>query len=296
MRNEQEMFDLILSYARQDENVRVVVLNGSRANPSVKKDLFQDYDIAYFVEDMRPLIRNRELIEYFGELMILQLPDEMGAGMPPASSRYGYLMQFTDGNRIDLSICALDSLEASVSGDSLTVILLDKDDRVQDLPASSDRDYHPKKPTQKMFEDCCNEFWWLTPYVAKGLWRRELIYSRYTLDCLVRGELMKMLEWVFGIRTGFTRSMGKQGKFLKEDLESSDWTMLEGTYPDANFENMWEALFRMGSLFRRSAGFVGDTYGFDYPFQEDQNVTEFLNLIRALPEDAASFDQSQYIR
>ena len=107
---------------------------------------------------------------------------------------------------------------------------------------------------------------------------------------------MKMLEWVFGIRTGFTRSMGKQGKFLKEELESSDWKMLEGTYSDSNFENMWEALFLMGRLFRRSAGFVGDTFGFDYPSQEDQNVTEFLNLIRALPEDAVSFDQSQYKR
>ena len=56
MRNEQEMYDLILSYAKQDENVRVVVMNGSRANPQIKKDLFQDYDIAYFVEDMQPLI------------------------------------------------------------------------------------------------------------------------------------------------------------------------------------------------------------------------------------------------
>lgn len=294
MRNEQEIFDLILSYARQDENIRVVVLNGSRANPAIRKDLFQDYDIVYFVEDMQPLIRNRDLVAYFGELMILQLPDDMGTGLLPGSNRYGYLMQFTDGNRIDLSICALDSLETAIIKDSLTKVLLDKDGRVQDLADASDLDYRPKRPTRKMFEECCNEFWWVTPYVAKGLWRQELLYARYMLDCLLRGELMKMLEWYFGIQTGFSRSMGKQGKFLKEVLESSDWMMLEATFPDSTFENIWEALFVMGSLFRKIAVDVGDHFGFVYPFQEDRGVTEFLYRVRALPEDAVSFDQSLY--
>ena len=34
MRSEQEMFDLILSFAKEEERVRAVVLNGSRANPN----------------------------------------------------------------------------------------------------------------------------------------------------------------------------------------------------------------------------------------------------------------------
>ena len=205
-------------------------------------------------------------------------------------------MQFNDGTRIDLSICALDSLETFISNDSLTIVLLDKDDKAPDLSDPSDLDYRPKRPTKKIFEDCCNEFWWLMPYVAKGLWRQELIYSRNVLDCMLRGELMKMFEWYFGIQTGFARSMGKQGKFLKEILESSDWEMLENTYPDSNFENIWDAVFLMGSLFRKTAVVVGEFFGFVYPDQEDENVTEFLYTVRALPEYAVSFDQSLYGR
>jgi len=292
MRSEQEMFDLILDYARMDENVRVVVLNGSRVNPAVKKDLFQDYDIAYFVKEMQPLVDNQNLVKYFGELMILQLPDEMGPGLPPDPGRYAYLMQFKDGTRIDLSICALESLESSIASDSLTQLLLDKDGRLHDLPKPSDLDFRPAKPTRKMFEECCNEFWWVTPYAAKGLWRGELIYSRYMLDCLLRSELMKMLEWYFGIQTGFARSMGKHGKFLKQILDDAEWTMLENTYPDSDVENTWEALFTMGLFFRTIAIQVGNFFGFEYPSEEDQNVTEFLNLIRTLPGDAVSFDPS----
>ena len=38
MRSEKEMYDLILGYANADENIRAVILNGSRANPNRKPD------------------------------------------------------------------------------------------------------------------------------------------------------------------------------------------------------------------------------------------------------------------
>lgn len=280
MRTEQEMFDLILQYAQQDENIRVVVLNGSRANPNIQGDFFQDFDIVFYARDPSALIRNQALILYFGEMMILQLPDEMGVAEFSGDERYAYLMQFLDGNRIDLSICPMNQLEANLAADSLTVILLDKDGRVKKLPPPSEQSYLPKKPTPKMFEDCCNEFWWLNPYTAKGLWRGELIYAKYALDNLMRGELMKMLEWYFGIRTGFSRAMGKQGKFLPEVLDRSEWDMLGKTYADFDSRNIWISLLMMGDLFRKVASLVADYFGFSYPLEEDQRVTAFLHQVR----------------
>ena len=52
MRNEREMFDLILHVAKGNERVRGAWLNGSRANPNVPKDRWQDYDIVYLVKAM----------------------------------------------------------------------------------------------------------------------------------------------------------------------------------------------------------------------------------------------------
>ena len=51
MRTEQEMFDLILSVASEDERIRAVYMNGSRTNPNAPKDIFQDYDIVYVVTE-----------------------------------------------------------------------------------------------------------------------------------------------------------------------------------------------------------------------------------------------------
>ncbi|MFD3080965.1 aminoglycoside 6-adenylyltransferase [Streptococcus agalactiae] len=47
MRSEKEMMDLVLSLAEQDERIRIVTLEGSRANINIPKDEFQDYDIRF---------------------------------------------------------------------------------------------------------------------------------------------------------------------------------------------------------------------------------------------------------
>src|SRR5512140_1551248 len=101
MRSESEMLDLILETARQDERIRAVILNGSRANPHAPRDIFQDFDIVYLVTGVAPFRNNLPWLERFGELMILQLPDEMQDPPPPDNGSAAYLMQFMDGNRID---------------------------------------------------------------------------------------------------------------------------------------------------------------------------------------------------
>jgi len=286
MRNEQEMLDLILNFAKNDENIRAVVMNGSRVNANVKKDILQDFDIACLVKDVAPYIRNDRIPEYFGETVIVQEPENMQD--PPAenSGHYAYLMQFMDGNRIDLSFYPLEQHE-NVLNDSLTILLLDKDGMIKELPPSSDSDYLPKEPTEKQFQDCCNEFLWCSPYVAKALWRGELTYAKYMLDeVIIHEQLLKMLTWYFGIKTGFKKSPGKSGKYLKEDVEPDIWKELEKTYSDSNFENIWESLFEAGSLFRRLAKAVAQQFEFQYPQKDDENVSAFLRRIHKLPKDA----------
>jgi aminoglycoside 6-adenylyltransferase len=285
MRSEKEMLDLILNVAMNDEDIRAVIMNGSRVNPNAKKDPFQDFDIVYLVRDVEPYRRNRELISQFGEMMILQTPEDMVD--PPAENdgHYTYLMQFLDGNRIDLSLDSLENINSCID-DSLTVVLLDKDHRIPELPPPSDRDYLPKPPTAKLFDDCCNEFWWVSTYVAKGLWRDELTYSKYLLDVVVREQLIKMLIWHVGVQTDFQKSPGKMGKYFKECLEPEIWTQLENTYADARPEQIWDSLFVMGDLFRQTAQYVAKHFGFIYPEQDDKNVTAFLHHVRKLPRDA----------
>jgi aminoglycoside 6-adenylyltransferase len=287
MRSEREMLDLIIKTARNDERVRAVVMNGSRLNPKAPKDFFQDYDVVYLVTEKESFLADPGWIKVFGELMILQLPDEMSD--PPPEGRglyYGYLMQFADGNRIDLSLFPVDKLD-QLEQDSLTLTLLDKDGVLPNFPPPSDSGYMPKPPSAKAFFDCTNEFWWVSPYVAKGLWRREIVYARHILDVYVREQLDKMLAWYVGICSGFQKSPGKLGKYLESCLEPEQWQMLLSTYSDADYARTWEALFAMGELFRRIAIPVAQHFGYSYPYGDDQRVSAHLHHIRCLPRDAA---------
>ena len=80
MRTEEEMLDMILSVAEMDERVRVVGINGSRTNPNVPKDNFQDYDVVYVVTEMQSYIEKPSWIDVFGKRIILQTPEAMDAG------------------------------------------------------------------------------------------------------------------------------------------------------------------------------------------------------------------------
>lgn len=285
MRSEHEMLQLILDTARGDERIRAVVMNGSRANPNAPRDFFQDYDIVYFVTDVAPFRKNLEWIKRFGELMILQMPDDMGDPEPNDKDSFGYLMQFADGNRIDLGFFPLESIKER-TGDSQSILLLDKDGIIGPLPPASDSGYLPTPPTAKQFADCCNEFWWCAPYAAKGLWREEILYARYMMEHALREELMKMLRWHIGLKTGFQVSPGKWGKYFREYLDPELWAMLEKTCADASYERTWDALLMMCDLFRRVAIPISEHYGFEYPFDDDRRVTAHLEHVRRLPPDA----------
>ena len=59
------MYDLILSVAKEDERVRGVLLNGSRADTSRKKDDLQDYDIIYITEHVTDFNNKFRLVRCF---------------------------------------------------------------------------------------------------------------------------------------------------------------------------------------------------------------------------------------
>lgn len=286
MRSEQEMLELVLSVARADERVRAVWMNGSRANPNAPRDCFQDYDIVYAVTDMRPFVEQQAWLDVFGERLIMQTPEASSLFPAELGGRFTYLMQFADGNRIDLMLCPAEEIAVWYAESRLTVPLLDKDGIFPDMPPRDDSEYYVKRPTQQNFLDCCNEFWWTVPYVAKGLWRREYLYAQYHLDNCVRGMLLKMLEWRAGADNGFTVSVGKCGKYLERYIPAEDWAALLHTSRCGSYDAVWEALDTACALMRKTAVYVADKLGYTCNAQEDARVSAYVQCVRTLPADA----------
>lgn len=171
--------------------------------------------------------------------------------------------------------------------DSLSVVLLDKDRIFKPLPPVNDSDYRVAKPNSQEFADCLNEFWWVSTYVAKGLWREELPYVKAIIEGPVRLMLVKMLEWYVGSVTHFTVNTGKFGKLLENHLEAEVWQQFVDTYTDADYNNLWSSLFKMCHLFQKISQSVSQHLNYDYPIAEQEKVLSYLRFVKQLPKDNA---------
>lgn len=278
MRSQKEMLAIILKKAKEEEHIRAALLQGSRVSKEAKPDCFQDYDVVFLVDTMAPFLENPCWIECFGSRIIMQVPEK------PSERRMVYLMQFTDGNRIDLTLVHRDAQKTDprVCG----MVLLDKDELFL-LPPPKEDPFLVQKPSREEFDQCCNEFLWVSIYVAKGLWRDQVLYAQGHLNDYVRPMMMKMLDWYIGVNTGFSVSTGKCGKYLQDYLDEKSWVKLLKTYADAKRENIWEALFTMEEIFHTAGRAVGRALEYPYPEAENRRVRDYLHHIHRLPCDAS---------
>lgn len=286
MRNEQEMFNLILSAAENDKRIRGVYMNGSRANPNAVKDIFQDYDIVYVVEETKSFREDRHWIDKFGERLYMQYPEENSYYDHDVDNCYGWLMQFTDGNRLDLSICTLSYALKELQEDSLYKVLLDKDRCLPMNHEATDKAYWVKRPTEHNFIDTYSDFWWCLNNVAKGLWRGEIPYVMDMINNVVRTQLIRLMEWKIGFQTDFTVSVGKSGKYMYRWLDKDMWNTFLKTYPSGEVECIWKSVFIMCDLFNDLAKDIAGIMNIEYNQIQGDNSLKFLKHVYSLPKDA----------
>jgi aminoglycoside 6-adenylyltransferase len=288
MRTEQEMMDVILGIARADDRIRAVYMNGSRTNPSVPTDVYQDYDIVFSVTETASFIADKDWLFRFGNPLIVQEPDwndaQVGISNQPHdfTRRYAWLMLFDDGNRIDLTIVISDEAAVHYLDDKLTLLLLDKDNLLPAVPPPSDEDYRIKKPTDNGYKACCNEFWWCLNNVAKGIARDELPYVMEMLNHYVRDMLNGMVEWFIGLQTDFAVSAGKMGKYFIKYLPPELYARYAATYSGSDYADIWASVETMCGLFHTLAVAVAAHFGFTYRQDEEDGSRAYLRMVRDL--------------
>lgn len=276
MRTPKEMMDLILTIAREDDRIRAVTMGGSRANRHCPTDIYQDFDIAFYVDDVTPFWDNMEWIEEkFGMPSLCQKPENIELIPPDRDGNYFYLMIFPDGNRIDLNVTP----EKYEDDGEPMVLLLDKDGTFPAIQIADDH-WYVRKPSSKMFADCCNEFHWCLNNVAKGIARDELPYAMHMLNHYVRDMLIMMMEWYVGVNHDFQVSAGKHGKYFKKLLPETVYGRLKATYSDADYGNMWRAAFEMLSLFGDIARTVASKMNFTYDELEEKGIADYMKMVK----------------
>lgn len=201
MRTEQEMYTMIIDTAKADDRILAVYMNGSRVNPEAERDIFQDYDIAFVVRETESFRKDRTWIDRFGDRLYMQYPEENDEFPSDVENCYGWLMQFADGNRLDLHVQTLSYSLQMMEEDRMFRILYDKAGCLAEAPEPTAEQYRVKRPEESQFLFVCNEFWWCLNNVAKGLWRKEVPYAQDIVNLHVRPSSLRFCPG----RPGFRR-------------------------------------------------------------------------------------------
>ncbi|HEY8364817.1 MAG TPA: aminoglycoside 6-adenylyltransferase [Haloplasmataceae bacterium] len=274
MRQFDTVLNKILEFAKKRDDIRIVILNGSRVNPNAPIDMFQDYDVLMITNNPNYYNTNQEWIKTFGELVMIQ-HNYINI------DKHIYLMLFKDLVRIDMTFFSLDKL-SELEEDSLSFVLLDKDNIIKALPNPSEVSYYVKRPSEKEFQKIINDFFWSLNNVVKGIYRDEIVYVKMMYEYVVKENLITVLNWYIGIKYDFQVNPGKFGKWFKRFLPKDLYDLLLLTYSDTNYENIWNSLFYACELMRRVGTETAKYLGFTYPIQIDRNMLEYLQKVKRI--------------
>ena len=264
MRTEAEMLDVILKTA-ETLQVEAVAMSGSRTNPKTLKDEFQDYDVVYLVENFEELISDLSWIDQFGKRIIEQ---EVRLG-----HRRLFLMLFEDGNRIDLTLCPKEHIQEWVDSEAGFIVLEDSKGLFDPYSPNIER-YWTNPASALDFEKTCNEFWWVSTYVVKGICRNQVIYATDHLYGICQQELLKLLAWQVAADKGMV-DVGKNYKYLFQYLPAEKEKEFSNLLDFSNIEKLSQSLLATMQLFHREAQRLAQKLGFDYDKEVAEKMIEY---------------------
>ena len=252
-RSQEQMLRLFLQTAKSLQ-VDAIALSGSRTDTKAPKDEFQDYDVVYVVDDLDTLTSNLAWLDQFGARIIEQ-HNILG-------NRRLYLMLFEDGNRIDLTLCPKEHIQEWVDSEAGFTVLVDEKSLFESYSPSPQR-FWTSPASETDFEKTCNEFWWVSAYVVKGICRKQIIYATDHLYSICQQELLKILAWQVASDRGAV-DIGKNYKYLFNYLPIEKEKEFSALLDFSSLDKITQSLFATMQLFHQEAQSLAQKMGFKY--------------------------------
>jgi aminoglycoside 6-adenylyltransferase len=279
----------IIKWAESRDEIRAVVLTSTRAVSGAAVDALSDYDVILIVQSIQPFTEDRTWINDFGEVLVVYW-DPINPDPEFGIDTIANVTQYADGLKIDFTLQPVSLFEKIVAAPVLSAeldagyrILLDKDELTASMLPPTGTAYIPKLPTRETYLALINDFFTEAPYVAKYLWRDELLPAKWCLDYDMKHTyLRQLLEWRVEVDHNWSLPVGSLGKGLKKHLPPDIWAQFETTFANASLEDNWEALAKIMAFIRQVAVEVGNRLGYEYPHDVHQRVLAYIEHIKQL--------------
>jgi len=270
MRNLEEELQKLIEFAKKDNNIRALVLQGSFVNDDIEIDEFSDLDPLFYVKDVSKFTEENTWKKHFGKPISFFHDEQL---YHDGHKWYTRLTLYEDGFKIDFGFQSVELAEYA-NEMKLYKIYLDKDNIVP-LPNVKDhRKFYVTKPTEEEVLDRLNAFFFDSSYVVKSLIREELFFEKY-MESVLQMKLRKLIEWYIGIRNNFKVNTGLYGRYFKRYLTEEEWDMLLQTYPNGQVATCSDALIASYELVHYLGTFIAKALDFHYPKAHEQAMLQY---------------------
>jgi aminoglycoside 6-adenylyltransferase len=247
----QSVLTRVLAWARDEENIRAMVLTGSLARADGTSDDESDLDIELYASNPAPLLENDAWYHQFGEVLVVE-------ALPNEDWNPTRLVYYADG-KIDFMIGAASLLAEGIAYERPFRVLLDKDGHEEAFRSAPPQEEGP--PTEREYLECVHWF-----YAAVIMWAKYLRRNEPWLAKLRDGEakdrLLTMLEWDHKARKGWDYDTWYLGAHWRQWADPDLQAAINDCWADISFEDSTRALWARMELFARLNSRTAATLGF----------------------------------
>jgi aminoglycoside 6-adenylyltransferase len=276
-----------IDWASGEQDIRAALVIGSRARVDHPADEWADLDIVVVTKNPDYLLASTDWLVNIGVPRLTFL--EPTAAGDEKERR----VLFEGGLDVDFAVIPYDKIRtwlapsnvehelalalANAFGRGMRV-LLDKEGQINrlnellaavELPPSS-------APTQQMFLETVNDFWYHTVWTAKHLRRGELWWAKSGCDGSLKDSLRQMLEWHAQATKGASHKTWFRGRFLEQWADPRALEQLGKAFAHYDEDDVWQALFVTMDIFRWLSSETAQGLGYSYPRTGEVYATELV--------------------
>ena len=262
----------LLALAKDDEDIKAIVLIGSSTRDTVKADEYSDLDVVIATEKPEGWLYG-DCPKKLGSVKISFVEPTLGSGKERR-------MLYDGSLDVDMIVFTPEQFKKAIREGVASWVMNRGYEILYDAEGFStlleEHISHELKPTdlaEPEFNNMVNDFFFHTVWASKKILRGELWTAKMCIDAYLKNYLLKMIE-MYSV-SKYHADVWHDGRFLDRWAEKEILSDLEKCFAHYDREDMVSALLATLDLFCRLASQTAEIKGYKYPI-EAENYTKFL--------------------
>ncbi len=275
----EALIDKIAVFAHEREDIRAVLIQGSRARKDMPADDWSDLDVSIITTSAEYYISNETWLSQLGGYWLTFTEDTALGGNKERR------VLFEDGLDVDFAITPYEMAHyIKTNGVPEDVkyslgrgfrILIDKDGVLGDLHSMDMKPSPPELPSDREYLELVNDFIYHYVWALKKLNRKEIWAAISCSDGYLKARLLKLIEWHSRTVNGRDYDTWHAGRFVEKWADPRVAEGLKYSFGHFEQEDILRSIKETYKLFRILAIEVAQKLAYEYPIGNEQKVLQW---------------------